>query len=409
MSSTMNIEDSFEMPVEVVDVTEVVDVVGAKPSKSLKLPEKFNKLMIFEFWMINKMIETNSVLDLAGLVNRSNLPVEEQIAFYTKYEDECKEETKKYKNYMKEISKPKKEKKEPKPKRVVEVMYADTPNALVEELTKCALKVDVKEKVVKEKVVKEKVVKEKVVKEKVVKEKVVKEKVVKEKKNKVVSEVGSANLIESATADSFEPVENPVSEVGSANLIESATADSFEPVENPVSEPAENIVILPTVEKKEKVVKTEKPKTEKTKTEKTKTEKTKTEKTKTEKTKTEKTKTEKTETEKAETEKTDKKEKAEKAAKALTRAPHPMTEELVKSTEPVTVEKVDLTNVEFIEDEEFDDDDEMIETTEIIIDGTLYLKGDNDRIYDRDTEQYIGTHNISSNTIEAAWSWISQN
>jgi hypothetical protein len=164
MSSTMNIEMPADV-VEVVEVVEVVKVADASVSKPLKLPEKFNKLMIFEFWMINKMIETNSVLDLAGLVNRFNLPVEEQITFYTKYEDEYKEETKKYKNYMKEISKPKKEKKEPKPKRVVEVMYADTPNALVEELTKCALKVDEKEKVVKEKVVKEKVVKEKVVKE----------------------------------------------------------------------------------------------------------------------------------------------------------------------------------------------------------------------------------------------------
>ena len=41
-----------------------------------------------------------------------------------------------------------------------------------------------------------------------------------------------------------------------------------------------------------------------------------------------------------------------------------------------------------------------VQTTEIIIDGTLYLKGDNDRIYDRDTEQYLGTHNLSSNTID---------
>ena len=157
MSSTMNIE----MPVVEVGVVVLTDV-----SKAKTLPEKFKKMVIFEFWMINKMIESNTAIDIDGLVVRSNLSIEEQIAFYTEFEEDCKEETKKYKTMLKDIKKPKKEKREVKPKRTVKVVYPGEvvgletePLNIVEQLTTCALKVDEKkEKVVKEKVVKEKVV-----------------------------------------------------------------------------------------------------------------------------------------------------------------------------------------------------------------------------------------------------------
>jgi hypothetical protein len=143
-----------------------------KANKKVSLPEKYNKLVIFEFWMMNQMVEPN----LCGLVNRYAQPMEDQMAYYRKYEEDYKEETKKYKNYMQEmsgekVSKVSKVSKESKVSKVSETAACIESESLVEKLTKCALNIvedtiKVKEKIVKEKV---KVVKEKV---KVVKEKV---------------------------------------------------------------------------------------------------------------------------------------------------------------------------------------------------------------------------------------------
>ena len=129
MSSTMNIEMPVEIVAEVgvvVPTTEAVTkaktlLVLAEPKQvvSLKLPEKFKKMVIFEFWMINKMVESNTVIGMDGLVERSNLSIEEQIAFYTEFEEDYKEETKNYKTMLKDIKKPKKEKREVKPNQVV--------------------------------------------------------------------------------------------------------------------------------------------------------------------------------------------------------------------------------------------------------------------------------------------------
>ena len=191
---------NIEMPVEIIAEVGMVVPTTEAVSKAKTLPEKFKKMVIFEFWMINKMIESNTVIGMDGLVERSNLSIEEQIAFYTEFEEGYKEETKNYKTMLKDIKKPKKEKREEKPKRTVKVVYPGEntteavevfpqsgnlnstrvagmvePENIVDQLTQSALKVDEKkEKVVvsvskteKPNLAMPNLVKEKVVKEKV--------------------------------------------------------------------------------------------------------------------------------------------------------------------------------------------------------------------------------------------------
>lgn len=217
-----------------------------KANKKESLPEKYNKLVIYEFWMMNKMLEPN----LCGLVNRYAQPMEDQMAYYRKYEEDYKEETKKYKNYMKEMS-------GEKASKVLKVSKVSKETAaskktldsesLVEKLTKCAL---------------------------------------------TCKDLKDESIVEDMKVDG------------------SNVKDAKE-----------------VVKVKEKIVK------EKVK----------------------------------------------------------VLKEKVKKEVIVGVELVkDVTT----------DDDEIIETTEIIIDGTLYLKALDDRIYDRDTQLFVGTHNLFSNTID---------
>ena len=115
-----------------------ITMTKTKANKKESLPEKYNKLVIFEFWMMNKMVEPN----LCGLVNRYAQPMEDQMAYYRKYEEDYKEETKKYKNYMKEMS----GEKASKVSKVCKVSTAskktvDESESLVEKLTKCALSI----------------------------------------------------------------------------------------------------------------------------------------------------------------------------------------------------------------------------------------------------------------------------
>ena len=343
MSSTMNIE----MPVEIIAEVGVVVPTTEAVSKAKTLPEKFKKMVIFEFWMINKMIESNTVIGMDGLVERSNLSIEEQIAFYTEFEEGYKEETKNYKTMLKDIKKPKKEKREVKPKRTVKVVYpgADTteaveavevfpqsgnlnstrvagmvePENIVDQLTQSALKVDEK----KEKVVKEKVVKEKVVKEKVVKEKVVKEKVVKEKKGKVVAEV--AEVAEVAV----------VAEV--AEVAEVAVPKEVKP--KVVKEPKAN---SEKVIKEPKVVKAKVVKSKKTE-----------------------------------------------------------VEEIPVITIELKKEEInDVIDVRYIEDSPYDEET-MVETKEFEIDGVIYLKCIAEgAIYDRETDEFLGMYNEVTKTID---------
>ena len=397
MSSTNNVEINSVIE-KTVPVMEVMEDAKTKQT----LPEKFKKLLIFEFWFINKMNETNSLPDMAGLMRRNALPIEEQINFYTKFEEEYKEETKKFKKIVKENNKPVKIPKEVKPKRVVKVMYAEdssdvNTDSLVEKLTKCALKVDdvvkeKKEKVVKEK--KEKVVKEK--KEKVVKEK--KEKVVKEKKEKVVKDkkekVETTDVIIDVAEREVIVAEREVIVAEREVIVAEREVIVAEP-EVIVAEP-EVIVAEPEVivaepeavvdkEKKEKVVK----------------EKVVKEKVVKEKVVKEKVVKEKVVKEKVVKEKVVKENKEKVVVESeLVKDEVVMKSELVKDEVVMESELVkEAIDVEYIEDEVEESDDEGISTIEITIDGVLYLKSDDGEIYDRETEEHLGTYDVINNTI----------
>lgn len=116
--STESVESVESVEVSAVSaepVEAVVSVVSGKvdastvvsDKKPATLVEKFKKLAVYEFWLMNKIVETdpsNSVLYLSGLSVRSILPIEDQIMYYTKYEEDYKEETKKYKKFVKELN-----------------------------------------------------------------------------------------------------------------------------------------------------------------------------------------------------------------------------------------------------------------------------------------------------------------
>ena len=366
MSSTNNVEINSVIE-KTVPVMEVMEDAKTKQT----LPEKFKKLLIFEFWFINKMNETNSLPDMAGLMRRNALPIEEQINFYTKFEEEYKEETKKFKKIVKENNKPVKIPKEVKPKRVVKVMYAEdssdvNTDSLVEKLTKCALKVD---DVVKEK-------KEKVVKEK--KEKVVKDKKEKVETTDVIIDVAEREVIvaerEVIVAEREVIVAEPEVIVAEPEVI--------------VAEP-EVIVAEPEAvvdkEKKEKVVK----------------EKVVKEKVVKEKVVKEKVVKEKVVKEKVVKEKVVKENKEKVVVESeLVKDEVVMKSELVKDEVVMESELVkEAIDVEYIEDEVEESDDEGISTIEITIDGVLYLKSDDGEIYDRETEEHLGTYDVINNTI----------
>ena len=409
MSSTNNVEmNSVSMTVVETTPNIIVETVmvdsEVEITKNKTLPEKFKKLLIFEFCLISKMIETNTVPDMAELISRQSLPFEEQLLFYTKFEEEYKDETKKFKKIIKDSNKPVKIPKVVKPKRVVKVMYdsgdenteiTDNTESMVEKLTKCALKVDKvvgspkqvkekkekvikekKEKVIKEK--KEKVIKEK--KEKVIKEK--KEKVIKEKKEKVVAEeiVREEIVREALVAEELVSEEIVSEEIVSEELVAEELVAEEIVAEEIVAEEivAEEIVTVRASGSTSNVVKTEQlvlasPKQVKEKVVK------------------EKVKVVK---EKGMSAKEGMVE--EKPEVVVEKSPEVVLE---KSPEVVIEKSPEVVDVEYIEDEVEDSEDESISTTEIIIDGVLYLKSDEGDIYDRVSEEYIGKYDTENDRI----------
>jgi hypothetical protein len=402
MSSTMNIEMPVEIIAEVLRSDVVAPTTEVAVSKAKTLPEKFKKMVIFEYWFINKMIESNTVIGMEGLVERSNLSIEDQLAFYTEFEEDYKEETKKYKTMLKDIKKPKKEKREVKPKRTMKVVYPGETDAvetenIVDQLTTCALKVDEKkekkEKVVKEKVVKEKVVKEKVVKEKVVKEKVVKEKVVKEKKGKVaveavaevaveaVAEVAVEAVAEVAVEAVAEVAVEAVAEVAVEAVAEVAVEAVAEVAVEAVAEVAVEAVAEVAVTKKTKTIKETKPK--ETKPKETKPKETKPKETKPKETKPKETKPKET------------KPKETKANTAIV-----VSNELIKEDVSSPAKNDVEIDVRYIEDSPYELED-VVETREFMIDGKLYLKCSEDgAIYDCETQEFVGMYNEETTSID---------
>jgi hypothetical protein len=392
MSSTMNIEMPVEIIAEVLRSDVVAPTTEVAVSKAKTLPEKFKKMVIFEYWFINKMIESNTVIGMEGLVERSNLSIEDQLAFYTEFEEDYKEETKKYKTMLKDIKKPKKEKREVKPKRTMKVVYPGETDAvetenIVDQLTTCALKVDEK-KEKKEKVVKEKVVKEKVVKEKVVKEKVVKEKVVKEKKGKVaveaVAEVAVEAVAEVAVEAVAEVAVEAVAEVAVEAVAEVAVEAVAEVAVEAVAEVAVEAVAEVAVEAVAEVAVTKKTKTIKeTKPKETKPKETKPKETKPKETKPKETKPKET------------KPKETKANTAIV-----VSNELIKEDVSSPAKNDVEIDVRYIEDSPYELED-VVETREFMIDGKLYLKCSEDgAIYDCETQEFVGMYNEETTSID---------
>jgi hypothetical protein len=395
MSSTMNIEMPVEIIAEVLRSDVVAPTTEVAVSKAKTLPEKFKKMVIFEYWFINKMIESNTVIGMEGLVERSNLSIEDQLAFYTEFEEDYKEETKKYKTMLKDIKKPKKEKREVKPKRTMKVVYPGETDAvetenIVDQLTTCALKVDEK----KEK--KEKVVKEKVVKEKVVKEKVVKEKVVKEKKGKVaveavaevaveaVAEVAVEAVAEVAVEAVAEVAVEAVAEVAVEAVAEVAVEAVAEVAVEAVAEVAVEAVAEVAVEAVAEVAVTKKTKTIKeTKPKETKPKETKPKETKPKETKPKETKPKET------------KPKETKANTAIV-----VSNELIKEDVSSPAKNDVEIDVRYIEDSPYELED-VVETREFMIDGKLYLKCSEDgAIYDCETQEFVGMYNEETTSID---------
>jgi hypothetical protein len=68
----------------------------------------------------------------------------------------------------------------------------------------------------------------------------------------------------------------------------------------------------------------------------------------------------------------------------------------------VELEKEEIVDVRYIEDEPFELED-VVETKEFVIDGKIYLKCTEDgAIYDRETEEYVGMYNEETKTILSA-------
>jgi hypothetical protein len=85
--------------VEMVD-TEMVDAEKSKP-KNKTLPEKFKKLLVFEYWL--QLSDSSS--DMSTVIGRASLSIQDQISFFTEYENDYKEHVKNYKKFIKESKK----------------------------------------------------------------------------------------------------------------------------------------------------------------------------------------------------------------------------------------------------------------------------------------------------------------
>jgi hypothetical protein len=381
--------------IEIAMISEII-----KPTRKPVLSDKIQKHMTFSIWLINKLIEGGIIEsgdvpnnDIHTVLKITGSTVEEQKLFYEEFDENYKNYSIEFKDIIKENNK--KVPKVPKGKSEKKIVQEEERDELVDQLSNLAnnkIAAVPKEKVVKEKVVKEKVVKEKVVKEKVIKEKVIKEKVAKEKvvKEKVIKKKDSTPVVASdePVVASDEPVvasDEPV--VASDEPVVASDKPivvSDEPVV--VSDEPDELVVKEKVVKekvvKEKVVK--------------------------EKVVKEKVVKEKVVKEKVVKEKVVKEKVVKVKDEIIDNIVSPeLVSELIPDTnEPDTLLSRDKTldvisaKLSEIKADNEDEDEDNIDTYEIVVDGVLYLKDDDDHIYDVDTNDEIGIYDPENEIVK---------
>jgi hypothetical protein len=386
--------------IEIAMISEII-----KPTKKPVLSDKIQKHMTFGIWLLNKLIEGGIIGDVPinnihTFLKITGSTIEEQKHFYEEFDENYKNYNIEFKEIIKEDNK-----KVSKGKSKKVIVQEEERDELVDQLSDLAnnkIATVPKEKVVKEKVVKEKVVKEKVVKEKVVKEKVVKEKVVKKKDSTpvVVADVpvvvtdlpvvvtdapvvvADVPVVVTDVPVVVADVQVVVTDVPvSITDKQAVVADipvSITDVQVVVSDIKNDVKVVKEKVVKEKVVK--------------------------EKVVKEKVVKEKVVKDKVVKEKVVK-EKVVKVKDEIIE--NVVSPELVSEIIPDTNET--LSRDELLDDisaklseikADEDEDEDNIDTYEIIVNGVLYLKDDDDHIYDVDTNDEIGTYDPENEIVK---------